>query len=382
MTIDHYDLHQFKPKGYPVRHKRKVPFDPRIESPRDFARRAGRIRELDLELDRFVLSEKDYLDLVIDAYSSNVHWSTKIEGNPLSEAEVRTVTTSTFRGQFDEKAPGPRQEIVNHLVCLVFPEEFHLPWDDELVRRVHRYLLKGVVRGWKPGTYRTERASIQSSEGQELFVPAPPTSVAEEMLSLLDWVNRRAPAYDPVVAATVMFHEFESIHPFGDGNGRVGRSLFHLFLQNSGLHYSHLCKIDRDLLSQGELYYQLLAYTDDTGSYRELVDLVSESVLKSYEDAHRRLSEKDLLSSDLDEAAKRLLRMARRHTAWFSVAEATGWIGSVGEQTVRKRLNQLEEIGALEKKGRTKSCRFRMSRPLAEIRERLQPLRDEALQGR
>jgi Fic family protein len=238
------------------------------------------------------------------------------------------------------------------------------------------------VRGWKLGTYRTERASIQSSEGQELFVPAPPTSVAEEMLSLLDWVNRRAPAYDPVVAATVMFHEFESIHPFGDGNGRVGRSLFHLFLQSSGLHYSHLCKIDRDLLSQGELYYQLLAYTDDTGSYRELVDLVSESVLKSYEDAHRLLSEKDLLSSDLDEAAKRLLRMARRNAAWFSVAEATGWVGSVGEQTVRKRLNQLEEIGALEKKGRTKSCRFRMSRPLADIRERLQPLRDKALQGR
>ena len=52
------------------------------------------IRRMDGQLSGFLLSERDYLDLVKEAYASNVHWSTKIEGNELTIDEVRELTST------------------------------------------------------------------------------------------------------------------------------------------------------------------------------------------------------------------------------------------------------------------------------------------------
>ena len=372
MTIEYYNLYGFKPKGYPVRHRRKVPFLPRISVPEGFAPRSRRIKEMDLDLDGFILTDKDYMELVIDAYASNVHWSTKLEGNPLKEEEVRRITKATFGGAVEEKPAGPKQEIINHLIHLINPGRFALPWDRASILLLHRYLLRGTGTRIRLGEYRKKEVAIRTDTGQETFIPAPPGSIAEEVDSLLEWVNEKAPAYDPVVASTVMFHEFESVHPFEDGNGRVGRSLFHLYLQNTGLPNSHLCKIESQLLADEELYYQLLAFTDESASYRELIDLVSGAILKSYEITHLALSKKDLLSSSLDETSKTLLRMAKRRSDWFSIDEASRWVESVGAQTIRNKLNDLSSMGAMEKKGRTRACRFRIQDPMSHIRELLE----------
>jgi len=373
MTIEHYNLRSYTPKGYPVRHKRKEPFNPIIRVPDDYAKRTRRIRMLDLDLDRFVLRESDYWDLVIGAYSSNVHWSTKLEGNPVSEDEVKRITIETFRGRRVEKPVGPRQEIINHLTRLMFPDKYALPWTHDHILKLHKYLMKGTGGSAKSGVYRNEHSAVKDSSGMEILIPAPPERIAEEMGFLLDWMNGSALACDSVVAATVFFHEFESIHPFEDGNGRTGRCLFHLFLQNWDLQNSHLCKIEFELLNDAETYYQLLAYADDTGSYAPLIDLVSSAILRSYEKAHETLSKKDLLSSELDEGSKRLLKMAKEHGQWFSVAEAERWASSVGSQTIRNKLNNLGAIGALDKQGRTRSCRFRIKDPLEQARQRLEP---------
>ena len=374
MTIEQYNLQTFKPKGYPVRHKRKVPFTPAISVPQDFISRRRKIRELDLELDRFILSAKDYMDLVIDAYSSNVHWSTMLEGNPLRENQVRKITHSTFSGDAPspEMPAGPQQEIINHLTCLMPGQPMKMPWDHEFVQIIHDILLQGTGAKFKPKAYRKTHGSVKTSTGMEAFIACPPSSIKEEMSSLLFWLNNSAPAYDSIAAATVFFHEFESIHPFTDGNGRTGRCLFHLFLQTTDLPNSHLCKIESELLSDEELYYQLLAYTDDSGSYEALIDHVSDSILRSYERSHQHLSEKDLLSSELDEVTKRLLKMAKRWGKWFAVSDAAKWVSSSGAQTVRNKLNSIVDLGALNKKGRTQSCRYRIRNPLEDVRAILQ----------
>ncbi len=373
MTIEYHNFKGFVPKGYPVRHKRKVPFDPDIRVPREYAKRVHRIKELDFELDRFILTDKDYADLAMDAYISNVHWTTKVEGNPLHEDEVRKITLSTFGKGTDsmELPAGPKQEIINHLTRLISPGEIGDPWDHTLIQTIHDFLLKDTGARFRKRSYRKNHASVCDSTGEETFITCPPGSIEEEMESLLKWMNESAAAYDSIVSATVFFHEFESIHPFADGNGRTGRCLFHLFLQNAGLPNSHLCKIEKQLLSDEELYYQLLAYTDDSRSYEVLIDFVSDAILKSYLDAHKNLSEKDLLSSDLDEVSKRLLKVAKRRDEWFSVSEAVKWVSNTGAQTVRNKLNHLVEIGALEKVGRTQSCRYHIRNSLDDVRRLL-----------
>ena len=366
------ELHQlthYKPSGYPVKHRYKDGFNPRITVRKEFGPRVRKIRELDLELDRYILSASDYLELVTEAYASNIHWSTSLEGNPLSESEVQIVTRETLSGNMKESRNGPVQEIINPLINLHSPDAFCLPWSDSTICALNHLLLKGTGSSTTIGKYRDWPAMVGDPQtGEEHFIPAPHEWILKEMAQLLEWTNVQALVYEPLIAATVMFHEFESIHPFGDGNGRTGRSLFHLYLQQRALKNSHLCKIDHKLIENKDLYYDLLAYTDQAGSYEELIELVSIAVLKSYEEAQEALSKRDLLSTGLDETSKRLLIKAKAHKDYFSRTEAASWVDKMSEQTVGKRLNELEEMGALESKGQTRAKRYRMKDPLADFK--------------
>lgn len=369
MINELHQLSRFKPSGYPVRHRYKEGFRPEITVSKEFGPRVRKIRELDLEFDRYILKSSDYFDLVTEAYASNIHWSTSLEGNPLSEDEVRIVTRETLSGNMGESRNGPVQEIINHLFNLYSPDAFSLPWNDAMICTLNRFLLEGTGSSAIIGEYRTTQAMVgDPRSGEEHFIPAPPQWIPKEMGQLLEWTNNKALIYEPIIAATVMFHEFESIHPFADGNGRTGRSLFHLYLQQRALKNSHLCKIDHKLIENKDLYYDLLAYTDQSGSYEELIELVSIAILESYREAQEALSKRDLLSTGLDEASKRLLIKAKARREFFSRAEAGEWVDGLSEQSVGNRLNALEEMGALESKGKTRSKRYRMKDPLADFK--------------
>ena len=356
----------------PVRHTRKVPFEPRIRQPDGFGDRALELRRLDGELDRFILKASDYADLLVEAWSENIHRSVSIEGNPLSAQEVRRVVRESLRPAAGRAAPEradwPRQEIINHLAVHANPDEWEVTWTIAGIQGLHKFLLDGAPADTRPGQWRDFRGVILSDKGEEVCITAPPEHIEEEIASLLKWRNERAEVYFPVVAATVFFHEFESIHPFADGNGRTGRVLFHHYLQTQGLPNAHLCMIEPELMENLERYYHLLAWTDYRGEYTELVDFFTDSVLRSYQSAVRRLGRKDLLSKGLDETAKRLLTRAKQDKErWFTVGEAERWVDGRGHATVRRHLNALVEEGALESEGRTQGKRYRFRDPLRRV---------------
>jgi Fic family protein len=373
MINEYENLVKYRPRFSPVKHKRKVPFDPDIRVSPELNSRIQRIRELDFELDRFVLTEKDYEELVLDAYSTNIHWSTKIEGNPLTQAEVKRVTRKTLVEGNVETEAGPIQEIVNHLLLFLDKELLNLRWDEEYICMMHELLLQNTKSKVEIGEYR-KTENIVEDGGELVFITCPPIHVKEEMASLVDWINEKGPAYDPIVAASIFFHEFESIHPFEDGNGRLGRSLFHMYLISHGLKKSNLCKIDYEMLNDTSLYYNILAYTDESENYLPLIELFSIAVLNSYEQAISSLSGKNLLSSSLDESSKRLINKAKYHGNWFTLKEAISWVDVLGEQPVRDRLKHLVEIGVLESQGKTKGLKFRFKIPFANTVEAIRSI--------
>ena len=232
MINDHHILRDFKPRFATVRHKRKVPFSPQITVSPDFSRRLLRIRELDFQLGRFILKAKDYAEIATEAYAANIHWSTKLEGNPLSEEEVRRITRSTLQGEMIEQRNGPIQEIINHALFHAGEESIPRDWEEAWICSLHRTLLDGTGSTAAIGSLRTTETSVYENgpERTEIFRPCPGPHVAAEMASLLKWLRETAPAFDPIVAAALFFHEFESIHPFEDGNGRIHRFLIHNIL--------------------------------------------------------------------------------------------------------------------------------------------------------
>jgi Fic family protein len=182
------------------------------------------------------------------------------------------------------------------------------------------------------------------------------------------------------VGAAVFFHEFESIHPFQEGNGRTGRVLFHAYLQNSGLANAYRCKVEAELIQDPELYYLILGWTDHSESYTELVEYFTEALLRSYLKAVEVYRKKDI-TPKLDPAELALVRMAKRSPSWFTLKEATLLIPGRSEQTVRKRLNALTEMQVLHSIGNTRARRYRFADPLADVRARMQKEREASGAG-
>lgn len=317
----------------------------------------------------YLLNENDYRDLVLDAYASNTHWSTRIEGNRMTLEEVRTLATEFTSGMVRESPNGPSQEILNHLGFL-FRDKLDLPWDKGTVLYVHRRLMTGVG-DIEPGTIRRRDVCVRGSDGTEYFIACPTSSVQDELTSLMKYVN--SSPFEDIVTATLFFHEFESIHPFLDGNGRTGRVLFQTLLEQLGLRSCNLCKFEEKMLSDPVTYYNLMSYTDLTGNYTPLIGYFTESLLCAYREAVESFSEKDLLK-DMDENTRAIVSKAKV-SGPFTVDDAAGWT-VLGSSKVKRILEELVDGGILVKEGRTRSMRYVFLDPFRDLRETISERED------
>lgn len=368
MIMDYRKYDSYKAEAYPVRHRKKdlSRIEARIDL--EYKRKILDIRDMDAQLGNYILGADDYVELVSEAHSVNVHWSTHLEGNPLSLDEVRKSSRRMMTSkEVIIKDPGPAQEIMNHLYFLFAGDMFLLPWHIETIEDLHRILMTGTGEDCSPGTIRTkgEEMGVYTEDGTESFIACPGVHVRNELGALLDWID--ISPYDPLVTAVVFFHEFESIHPFTEGNGRVGRTLFHILMQELGLENFGLCRLEDKLLAVNGRYYSLMEYTDAEADYTPLCEFFTDCILEAYDEAIREFSAKDVLKG-LDENARTIALEARAEGDWFSVSDAREWVGGVGEQTVRARLSDLTGMKVLEKDGLTRATRYRFRDPFEHLR--------------
>ena len=359
----------YKPSGYPVKHKRKVPFGPKVSLSLDHRKAFMNIISMDKKLDEVILTAGDYLDFVNDVYSSNIHWSVSIEGNPLTKEEVRRISTSFFKDPgYMEKKDGPKQEILNHLYSHFMADMFELPWNADTVKATHELLTKNTGINGEPGEFRrTEAIITDPKDGFVYMIPCPSGNIDEETSSLTDWL--KVSPYDSLTTAVLFFHEFESIHPFTDGNGRTGRTLFQILLQEMGLKNSKLCRFEEEILGSLNTYYDLLGYTDQTSDYEPIIDYFTGALERSYENAVKEFGAKNILSRPELDDTTRTIAVWSKERSWFTISEAAERISGAGEQTVRHKIGLLVDIGVLEKEGSTRATRFRFRDPFAHLKQ-------------
>ena len=125
------------------------------------------------------------------------------------------------------------------------------------------------------GAYKTQPNHVRTITGQIHYYTAP-ESVAAEMTDLVSWVNTEleAATLPPTLIATVFHHAFVAIHPFDDGNGRLGRILMNFVLLRAQLPPAVIQMANR------ETYYGALAQAD-AGDYTALIELIGASVARS-----------------------------------------------------------------------------------------------------
>ncbi len=172
-----------------------------------------------------------------------------------------------------EGGPPDVGEVVNYVDAMNYGLErlADLPLSLRLVREIHGRLMAGTRGGDRePGEFRTSQNWVGapgSTPNTAMYVPPPPTVLLNALSSLEHfWHERDLPA---LVRAGLAHAQFETIHPFRDGNGRVGRLLITFMLCSEEVLTRPLLYLSHYLKSNRARYYESLQAVRDEGKWEE-----------------------------------------------------------------------------------------------------------------
>lgn len=189
--------------------------------------------------------------------------SSKIEG--LVMGPRRILKAELNHSAHDEMA----QEVLNNITAMdeALAEAASGPVTVETMQRIHAKLLANTRLASHAGAIRTEQNWLGGNSYNPCgaaYVPPPPELVPELLEDLAAFCNEDS--LPPLAQAAIAHAQFETIHPFVDGNGRVGRALVHVILRRRGLCPSVVPPISLALATRGEAYIKELAGFRHVGS--------------------------------------------------------------------------------------------------------------------
>ena len=293
----------------------------------------------------------------------------------------------------NEQAPGVPIDDVEEVSNYVAAMEHGLrriregfPLSLRLVRETHEILLAGGRGSHKsPGEFRRSQNWIGGTRpGNARYVPPPPEKVLE-CLGALEKFLHDDPVKTPTLIKAALAHvQFESIHPFLDGNGRVGRLLITLLLCAEGAMSEPLLYLSLYLKTHRATYYDLLQQMRDTGDWEEWLRFFLEGVSEAAEAGVE--TTKEILQTfktdrlrieSLGRTAASALRVFNQLqvTPVLSIAKAAEALG-ISIPTVISALDRLQTLGIVrELTGRQRDRLFVYGRYLDILNAGMEPLR-------
>ena len=223
--------------------------------------------------------------------------SSRIEGTQASLGELLAAEA----GATVERSPDDLREVGNYVAALEYGLERleSLPLSLRLVRELHERLMRGV-RGdiATPGEFRRSQNWIGrpgSILADATYVPPPPSELMACLSAWERFLHDRT--FPPLVHAALVHAQFEAIHPFLDGNGRVGRLLITLLLAQREVMPSPLLYLSAYFESTRSEYYARLLGITERGEWEEWLVYFLDGVASQSEDAIERIQRIDNLLS-------------------------------------------------------------------------------------
>ncbi|WP_145534767.1 Fic family protein [Yersinia thracica] len=209
-------------------------------------------------------------------------------------------TQATLTDVFDEEAGLPVtnaddvEEVTQYLQAFRFvrgqiSSPTGLPVSVRLLMEAHKVLLDGVRGANKqPGSVRTSQNWIGGTRpGNALYVPPPPEEVGNLLADLELFIHDEKSALPPLVRIALVHAQFETIHPFLDGNGRIGRLLIAMLLEAWNILPEPLLYVSGYLKTHQAEYYRCLSEIRSNGDWESWVLFFLEWVEFAAEEAQR-----------------------------------------------------------------------------------------------
>jgi Fic family protein len=294
--------------------------------------------------------------LQMDSMARNAHSSTAIEGNPLTLEQVRAIE----EGREVPAAERSKREIVNYLAGLRYIEKCS---GIEVVRHEDLFELHGIIAGGgvmdqgDAGQYRTINVRV----GEHF--PPPHQDVSILMFDLLEWWSKAASELSPVISSAILHYRFEEIHPFADGNGRVGRALALWDLYRRGFDTQHIFSVDEFYWEDHPRYYrELNAVQSGEGELSTWIEYCAEGILQTLGRIWSRVQKYSALAVapklTLRPKQERLLTLLKERGR---MAPAAIWDAmEISRQGAMDLLNPLMEAGLVVREGTKKSGFYRL----------------------
>ncbi len=232
-----------------------------------------------------------------------------------------------------------------------------LPFSSRLIRKIHRVLMQGVRGEHKqPGEFRTSQNWIGGATiSDAVFVPPVHTSIPKLMSDLEHFVHNEDLFVPELLKIAIVHYQFETIHPFLDGNGRVGRLLITLYLVERGILKRPILYLSDFFERNRSLYYDNLMRVREKNDLAQwlkffLVGVIEtaksgiatfDAILKLQRDVNERV---EPLGRRAENARKVIRALYVRPLADADrVAEVTG----LSLPSAYRLINEMERIGIL-----------------------------------
>jgi Fic family protein len=257
-------------------------------------------------------------------------------------------TQATLTDLFDEEAGlevgniDDVEEVTNYLRAFRWVQgqlrdRQGLPISVRLLCEAHRLLLDGVRgAGKQPGELRRSQNWIGGTRpGNAAFVPPPAQQVADLLSHLERFIHADDTDLPPLVRVALIHAQFETIHPFLDGNGRIGRLLIGALLEHWGLLQQPLVVLSGYLKRHQAEYYRRLSAIRTEGDWEGWVSFFLEGVAVAAADAERSIIEvASLITAD----RKRLLASTKAGPVSYRLFELLPMMPRFSVALVRQRL--------------------------------------------
>ena len=290
------------------------------------------------------------------------HSSTSIEGNTLKEHQVAQVA----EGKDIPADKKQLMEVKNYLLALREVDTLAGRGEaltTKTILRLHKTVITGLVEKEKAGAFRPGQVYVvnvlPTGEEEIAYTPPKSTEVLERVAELVEWLKGNGEIH-PILRAGLFHYQFETIHPFTDGNGRTGRLLTLLQLYLSSWDFKKILVLEDYYNRNRKAYYEALQ-TGATYKARQGADLTAwlEYFVTGFLDEAKRVKDQVLNLSVAGDVGSTRTVLDKDEIQIVDFVITMGQITSedvvdilgVPKRTAQDKLKRLEDAKILVKKG-------------------------------